>query len=365
VKTISRAAEVGRGSRRLTPSRVVPDQVPSTKGPHGRSRSVERNGPSPSRGSGRGDTWNKRVTNEELVEAYRATGSIWKAAKRLGLCGQSVHERLRRLGYEMTHQVWTLEEVKEARSLANQGEPLGQIANRIGRTYSAVALKLSRLGVGIQKKSGKWKPKRGVILSKERVAKFALMLERGTATVRRLARQEGVAITPLVDALQFFEPQRWRNYVRSHSRLAPVNCPGCQLQFVPLTKKQQFCTVRCRQAHWRNVDYFGGRRMEALGLREGVCQLCFGKFDKWLSAHHVLGKERDPENKLLIALCRGCHDMVTNLAARPWVENSESAADLISLALARRGRLGAVVCLEIEEWREDEQRDYIDAGRAE
>src|SRR3989449_8834283 len=84
VKTISRAAEVGRGSRRLTPSRVVPDQVPSTKGPHGGSGSVERNGTSPSRGSGRGDTWNKRVTNEELVEAYRATGSIWKAAKRLG-----------------------------------------------------------------------------------------------------------------------------------------------------------------------------------------------------------------------------------------------------------------------------------------
>src|SRR5256885_12303071 len=78
--------------------------------------------------------------------------------------------------------------------------------------------------------------------------------------------------------------------------------------------------------------------MEALGLREGVCQLCFGKFDEWLSAHHVLGKERDPENKLLIALCGGCDDMVTNLAARPWVENSESAADLISLALARRGR---------------------------
>ena len=57
--------------------------------------------------------------------------------------------------------------------------------------------------------------------------------------------------------------------------------------------------------------------------------------------------------------------MVTNLAARSWVESSESAADLLALALARRGRLNAFVCVEIEEWRDDELRDYIEAGSAE
>jgi len=105
--------------------------------------------------------------------------------------------------------------------------------------------------------------------------------------------------------------------------------------------------------------------MEAIGLREGVCQLCLGKFDKWLSAHHVLGKERDPENNALIALCRGCHDMVTNLSARSWVERPESVTELIALALARRGKMNAVVSVEIEEWRSDELRDYIEARNAE
>ena len=105
--------------------------------------------------------------------------------------------------------------------------------------------------------------------------------------------------------------------------------------------------------------------MEAIGLREGVCQLCFGTFDKWLSAHHVLGKERDPENNALIALCRGCHDMVTNLSARSWVERSESVTELVALALARRGKMNAVVSVEIEEWRSDELRDYIEARNAE
>ena len=105
--------------------------------------------------------------------------------------------------------------------------------------------------------------------------------------------------------------------------------------------------------------------MEAIGLREGVCQLCLGKFDKWLSAHHVLGKERDPENSALIALCRGCHDMVTNLSARSWVERPESVTELIALFLARRGKMNAVVSVEIEEWRSDELRDYIEARNAE
>ena len=136
--------------------------------------------------------WNQRVTNEELVAAYKDTGSIWKAAKRLGLCGQSVHERLRRLGYEMAHQSWTADEVAEAWSLAGQGEPMALIANRLGRTYIAVALKLSRLGIGSQHKGWRWKPRRKMILSKKRVSGFAKKLERGTATVRRLARQQGV-----------------------------------------------------------------------------------------------------------------------------------------------------------------------------
>ena len=338
-----------RSRRARNSDRLLTGGSRSAQGSGNPSRSDGGHGPFKDPSSPRRGAWNQRVTNEELVAAYKDTGSIWKAGKRLGLCGQSVHERLRRLGYEMAHQSWTVEEVAEARSLAGQGEPMAQIANRLGRTYSAVRLKLSRLGIGSQHKGWRWKPRRKMILSKRRVSGFAKKLERGTATVRRLARQQGVAITPLVDALQLYEPERWRRYVESHSNLSRRRCPGCCSEFVPLTKRQRFCTVRCREAYRRNMSYFGGRRMEAIGLREGVCQLCLGKFDKWLSAHHVLGKERDPENNALIALCRGCHDMVTNLSARSWVERPESVTELIALALARRGKMNAVVSVEIEE----------------
>ena len=98
--------------------------------------------------------------------------------------------------------------------------------------------------------------------------------------------------------------------------------------------------------------------MEAIGLREGVCQLCHIKVEKWLSAHHILGKEHDPDNQALIALCRGCHDVVTRLSARPWMERPDAVADLIALALARRGKTKAFVCVDIEDWTDLEIRDF-------
>ena len=288
------------------------------------------------------------MSDEEIVAAYRALGSIWKAAKRIGLCGQSVHERLQRLGFPMAHQEWSRAELDEARRLAMQGEPLAQIAARLGRTYYAVALKLSRNGVGSRNRAGRWKPKHVKQLRRSRVHEFAKLLLHDGWSVRRLARREGLAVTPLVDALQTYEPAAWERYVALHSAWPWRTCPGCDARFRPLTGKQQFCTVHCRESHHRNVAYFGGRRLEAVGLREGICQLCGKESKKWLAAHHVLGRENDPENGALIALCRGCHDLVTRFAARAWVDRPGSVAYFVALALARRGKTHALVSVVID-----------------
>jgi len=40
----------------------------------------------------------KKATNEQLIESYQKTNSIWVTAEEFGMCGQSVWERLKKLG---------------------------------------------------------------------------------------------------------------------------------------------------------------------------------------------------------------------------------------------------------------------------
>ena len=40
----------------------------------------------------------KRVSDKDLILSYKLTGNVWKTGEKVGLCGQSVHQRLTKLG---------------------------------------------------------------------------------------------------------------------------------------------------------------------------------------------------------------------------------------------------------------------------
>lgn len=40
----------------------------------------------------------KKASNEQILESYQRLNSVWLVAKEFGMCGQTVHERLVRLG---------------------------------------------------------------------------------------------------------------------------------------------------------------------------------------------------------------------------------------------------------------------------
>ncbi len=44
----------------------------------------------------------KKATDEQVKNSYKKHGSVWKAADELGMCGQSIQERLKRLGVKPT-----------------------------------------------------------------------------------------------------------------------------------------------------------------------------------------------------------------------------------------------------------------------
>ena len=51
--------------------------------------------------------YQKKASDNDVLESYRRNGSVWRAAKELGMCGQSVHERLEKLGAVQRMRIFT------------------------------------------------------------------------------------------------------------------------------------------------------------------------------------------------------------------------------------------------------------------
>lgn len=277
----------------------------------------------------------QKATTQEIVAAYRETGSVWKAAKQLGMAGQSVHERLVAAGFPLRGRKWTDDEVAELRDLIENLVPLGDVARRLGRPYAGVAAKASELAIRSTPRSQRKVP-RGSGYDKASMKEHIKALWRYEGTITQFARSRSLAIEPFVQAFQRHYPDAWSDYTATHSVGERRVCPYCEEPFYPMSARQQFCTRKCQSDAKRDEQYFGGNRRNTIGLRAGICQLCGGERTKGLSSHHVLGKENDPGNVVLIALCRGCHQLVGQLAARKMVDDAAAWEALISLVWMRR-----------------------------
>lgn len=92
----------------------------------------------------------KKVSDEVIVESYIKHGNVWLVGKEVGLCGQSVHERLTRLGVIKKLNVFTeseknilLSEYVEARDKGS----LDGLALKLGRTKQFICRKAKALGL--------------------------------------------------------------------------------------------------------------------------------------------------------------------------------------------------------------------------
>lgn len=119
-------------------------------------------------------------------------------------------------------------------------------------------------------------------------------------------------------------------------KLIQQHCEECNEPYWPSRRGTKFCSPSCGRKHKTDATYFGGRRKDTVGLAEGVCQLCSRHVDKGLSSHHVFGKANDPENKHLLALCRGCHQIVSELALKKWCTDPVVLAKLVMLSCLQR-----------------------------
>jgi len=91
-----------------------------------------------------------KVSDEIIIESYQRLRSVWKVAKEVGLCGQSVHERVKRLGVKTKYPPFTDKEkqvlVDEYIKYRNLGE-LQRLAEKLNRTKQFICRKAKELGL--------------------------------------------------------------------------------------------------------------------------------------------------------------------------------------------------------------------------
>lgn len=92
----------------------------------------------------------QKASDQEIIEAYSKTKNVWKAAKLLNMCGQSVHERLLKLNVKLNYPKFSIEEKLilelEYSSYRDAGK-LKELAIKLNRTVPFICRKAKELGL--------------------------------------------------------------------------------------------------------------------------------------------------------------------------------------------------------------------------
>jgi len=94
----------------------------------------------------------KEITDKEVIKAYERLQSVWKVGDELGIAGQSVHERLKKLGIKMGNR-WTVKDdeklIKHYRSSTGKNGELNlkDYAESVVRTPQFICRQAKRLGL--------------------------------------------------------------------------------------------------------------------------------------------------------------------------------------------------------------------------
>ena len=106
----------------------------------------------------------KKISDEQIVSEYEKYGSVWKVAESVGMCGQSVHERLIRLGVIKHLNIFSEKDLDVLRSeyifYRNAGR-LDILAEKLGRTKYFICRKAKSIGLTDQKANKPYAEKPG------------------------------------------------------------------------------------------------------------------------------------------------------------------------------------------------------------
>ena len=92
----------------------------------------------------------QKVSDQKIIETYLKTRNLWKCAELLGICGQSVHERLIKLKIKLNYPRFSEEEksiLQAEYSFFRDSGNLKELANKLNRTVPFICRKAKELGL--------------------------------------------------------------------------------------------------------------------------------------------------------------------------------------------------------------------------
>ena len=101
----------------------------------------------------------RKASNEDLINSYLKTHSVWETAKEFGMCGQSVHERLTKLGVINKMNVFTAQDYSIINDFYNNhdlkkgSDELDEISKKLKRTKQFISRKAKDLGLTKQNRA--------------------------------------------------------------------------------------------------------------------------------------------------------------------------------------------------------------------
>lgn len=160
---------------------------------------------------------NKKASNEAVVDAYRKTRNVNKAAVLLGMSGASVAARLRRLGVAMRYPRWTEEET--SRLLADYVQyrddgRIDELAVSMGRPTRTIEQRAGKLGLRDRRA-----PKRYLRTWKGMDVGKALLLfeqfKRSRRTLTQFCAKQGTNYKTFSLAMREHFPDEWETVIEA------------------------------------------------------------------------------------------------------------------------------------------------------
>lgn len=232
----------------------------------------------------------KLVADEDLVSVYRETNSIWKTGDRFAICGQSVHERLKKLGaLNPDNQAKGEEVISKIRQAYSKpflrGEsPLSELEKITGMHRSNICRIARRLG--LTKRKRKYSDQQKEISSK-RLSLVWTKIPHPRGMLGKVHSQEAKDRMSAAGIGRKVKPEIVDKIMRTrfarYGRLAPNNRERASWK-----------------AGWREI---GGMRIYARSRWEAN----YARYLEWLRINGSIQKwEHEPETFWFEAIKRGC-----------------------------------------------------------